>query len=103
MRQSWHYDRNYENIHYVTTVNCCDGNIAVSLRRSDLRFHRLFAFIYDFKHIRNNCSVAYMGDRFEKQGGSLRNSGVTPTYLNAVSKEVRDRKENEDCTDCERY
>ena len=35
------------------------------------------------------------------QGGSLRNSEVTPTYLNAVSKEVRDRRENENFTDCE--
>ena len=66
-RQSWHYDRNYENIYYVTTVNYCDGNITIR-SSSTLRFMD-YLLLYDFKHIRNCCFVAYMGDRFEKDNG----------------------------------
>jgi len=44
-----------------------------------------------------------MVDRFEKQGGSLRNSEVALTHLNVLSKRERDRKENGICTDYERF
>ena len=43
-----------------------------------------------------------MVDRIEKQGGSLLNSEVALTHLNALSKKARDRKEKGICTDYER-